>query len=102
MKYVDATTRITKPHSPQAKMSMGSWSVLVLLFLFLGAAGYFSYAAWMTDADLPMSDSAYVAIAFGVVVSILVGVVLCPLHRYQCVSHTPAALASPWADRSVA
>ncbi len=26
----------------------------------------------------------------------------CPLQRYQSVSHSPAALASPWADRSVA
>ena len=24
----------------------------------------------------------------------------CPLQRYQSVSHSPAALASPWADRS--
>ena len=27
---------------------------------------------------------------------------LCPLQRYQPVSHSPAGLASPWADRRVA
>ncbi len=26
--------------------------------------------------------------------------VVCPLQRYQSASHSPAALASPWADRS--
>ena len=28
--------------------------------------------------------------------------VACPLHRCQSVSHSPAGLASPWADRSAA
>ena len=27
---------------------------------------------------------------------------VCPLQRYQSVSHSPAGLASPWADRRVA
>ena len=27
-------------------------------------------------------------------------IVVCPLPRYQPVSQSPAALASPWADRS--
>jgi len=30
----------------------------------------------------------------------LISDVACPLQRYQSVSHSPAGLASPWADRS--
>jgi threonine/homoserine/homoserine lactone efflux protein len=40
--------------------------------------------------------------ASGIVLQLALTVVgvLCPLQRYQSVSHSPAALASPWADRS--
>ena len=73
MKIFGSSPRTGKLRPTLADMDAGSWSVVAILLLALGAASYFAYVGWMTDADIPMSDSAYVAIALGVCVSIIVG-----------------------------
>ena len=73
MKLFGSRPRTGKLRPMLADMDAGSWTVVAILLLALGAVSYFAYVGWMVDADIPMSDSAYVAIVFGVIVSIIVG-----------------------------
>jgi hypothetical protein len=53
--------------------SAGGWIVIAVLLLLLGAAGCLAYQGLTFDnADVPTSS--YVAMAFGVIFSLIVGI----------------------------
>ena len=62
--------------------SAGGWIVIVVLLLLLGAAGFIAYRGLTFDnANFPTSG--YVAMAFGVIFSLIVGIGLMALIFYS-------------------
>jgi hypothetical protein len=62
--------------------SAGGWTVIAILLLLLGGAGFFAYRGLTIDnVDVPIS--AYFAMAFGVIFSLIVGVGLMALIFYS-------------------
>jgi hypothetical protein len=62
--------------------SAGGWIVIAVLLLLLGAAGFIAYRGLTVDnVDVPISG--YVAMAFGVIFSLIVGVGLMALIFYS-------------------
>ncbi|GKQ53091.1 hypothetical protein [Bradyrhizobium sp. Ce-3] len=62
--------------------SIGTWIVLTVLSLLLVATGVVAYLGWsLGDADVPTSG--YVAMGFGVIFSLLVGIGLMALLFYS-------------------
>ena len=62
--------------------SITGWMVITVLLLLLAAAGLIGYLGWTsTDTSVPISG--YVAMAFGVIFSIAVGVGLMALLFYS-------------------
>ena len=62
--------------------SAGGWIVIAVLLLLLGAAGFISYRG-LTDGNVNVPISAYFAMAFGVIFSLIVGVGLMALIFYS-------------------
>jgi hypothetical protein len=62
--------------------SAGGWIVIAVLLLLLGASGFIAYLGWMANkVDVPASG--YVAMAFGVIFSLIVGIGLMALIFYS-------------------
>jgi SNF family Na+-dependent transporter len=62
--------------------SVGGWVVIAVLLLLLGCAGIIAYRGLTLDnADVPTSG--YVAMVFGAIVSLIVGVGLMALIFYS-------------------
>ena len=67
----------TEPSIPRHN-TLGTWAVVAVLSAFLVAAGIIGYLGWTsTDTDVPTSG--YVAMALGVIFSMVVGVGLMAL-----------------------
>lgn len=80
----DSSTRNlsdAEPSNPPHNM-LGTWAVVAVLSAFLVAAGIIGYLGWTsTDTDVPTSG--YVAMALGVIFSLVVGVGLMALIFYS-------------------
>ena len=64
------------------RYTVGTWIVLTVLSLLLVATGVIAYLGWSVgDADVPTSG--YVAMGFGVIFSLLVGIGLMALLFYS-------------------
>ena len=62
--------------------SAGGWSVIAVLLLLLGGAGFIAYRGLTVDSvDVPASG--YIAMALGVIFSLIVGVGLMVLVFYS-------------------
>ena len=57
--------------------------VILLLLGFLAASAWFTYYVWAMDAGPPMPASGYVAMALGVLFSLVVGIGLMALVFYS-------------------
>jgi len=57
---------------------IGTWAVVIVLLLLLVAAGILGYLGW-TSSDNAVPESGYIAMALGVVFSLVVGVGLMAL-----------------------
>jgi hypothetical protein len=83
-----------------ARLGLGSWTVLIVLLLFLAGAFVIAYLGWRlaTGTDLPASG--YVAMALGVLVSLGVGFGLMALIFYSSRKgyDEPPVLISPGGD----
>ena len=55
------------------RLSLGSWTILVVLLALFGATMFVAYLGWRLgdDADVPITG--YVAMAMGVILSLAVG-----------------------------
>ena len=71
----------TDPSSPRRSM-LGTWGAVAVLSALLVAAGIIGYLGWTrTDSSVPLSG--YVAMAMGVIFSLVVGVGLMALIFYS-------------------
>jgi len=59
--------------------SIGTWIVVTVLMLLLVASGVIGYLGWMSGGDADVPTSGYVAMAFGVIFSLAVGIGLMTL-----------------------
>lgn len=66
-----------------ASMGVGSWMVLFVLLALLVAAGLLAYAGWTHEKGPAMPAAGYLALAFGVVASMAVGIGLMALIFYS-------------------
>jgi hypothetical protein len=60
----------------------GGWIVIAVLLLLLGASGFIAYRGWTVD-NVDVAASGYIAMAFGVIFSLIVGVGLMALIFYS-------------------
>jgi hypothetical protein len=83
-----------------ARLGAGSWAVVVVLLLLLAGTAVIVYQGWTlaSGADVPVSG--YVAMAFGVVISLGVGFGLMALIFYSSRKgyDEPPVLISPEID----
>ena len=63
--------------------SIGTWIVVTILMLLLVASGVIGYLGWMSGGDADVPTSGYVAMAFGVIFSLAVGIGLMALIFYS-------------------
>ena len=64
-------------------MKLGSWAIVAVLLAFLVAAIWFGYEGLTTDQDAEISKHGYIAMAIGIVFSLVVGVGLMALVFYS-------------------
>ncbi|WP_426437407.1 hypothetical protein [Bradyrhizobium genosp. P] len=82
--------------------SAGGWIVIAVLLLLLGAAGFVAYRG-LTVANVDVPESGYIAMAFGVIFSLIVGVGLMVLVFYSSrkgYDEPPAVVPKQREDRS--
>ena len=64
-------------------MGKGSWVILAILFSMLVGTAVVSYLGWTSAAGTNVPASGYLALAFGVIASLAVGVGLMALVFYS-------------------
>jgi hypothetical protein len=69
--------------SPARSGLAGRWTVVTVLLLLLVAAGILAYLGWTSAGNIEVPASAYVAMAFGVVFSLVIGIGLMALVFYS-------------------
>jgi hypothetical protein len=62
---------------------MQKFAIIFPLLAFLAASIWFVYYAWVSDTGAPMPTSGYVAMALGILFSLVVGVGLMALVFYS-------------------
>jgi flagellar basal body-associated protein FliL len=60
------------PRTAAAQMGVASWIILIILLLLLVATGVAIYFGWILATGTDVPTSGYVAMAFGVVISLAV------------------------------
>jgi hypothetical protein len=71
--------------NPAAPYILGMQKIAIIfpLLAFLGAALWFAYYVWATDAGPPLPASGYVAMGLGILFSLVVGIGLMALIFYS-------------------
>jgi hypothetical protein len=69
--------------SVSARLSVRSWAILIVLLLLLAITFVIVYLGWTLGNDTDVPASGYVAMAFGVIVSLAVGFGLMALIFYS-------------------
>jgi hypothetical protein len=62
---------------------MGTWITITILLAFLAIAGWFAYEGWQLQGDVPMPKYGLIALASGIIMSLLVGIGLMALVFYS-------------------
>jgi hypothetical protein len=65
------------------RMGMASWTAIVVLLALLGLTVAGAYYAWTLNSDIPVPESGYLAMTFGVIITLVVGVGLMALIFYS-------------------
>jgi hypothetical protein len=68
----------TEP-ATSARMGVGSWIILIVLLSLLAATGVVIYFGWTLGSGTDVPNSGYAAMAFGVIISLAVGLGLMAL-----------------------
>ena len=66
-----------------ARLGVGSWTIIVILVVLLGATGFVAYLGWTLGSGTDVPISGYVSMALGVVFSLAVGFGLMGLVFYS-------------------
>ena len=82
MKSIDSQDRAATEPAVSARLSIGSWFILVVLVSLLIATIVVAYLGWTLGSGTEVPTSGYVAIAFGVIFSLAVGFGLMALILY--------------------
>ena len=69
--------------SLSSRLGLGSWSILIVLLLLLAVTFVIIYLGWTLANGTDVPTSGYVAMAFGVIVSLAVGFGLMALIFYS-------------------
>jgi hypothetical protein len=77
------TTTIDSITTSMRSMGRGSWAILVILLILLVSATVLSYLGWTNEAGTDVPASGYVALALGVIASLVVGFGLMALVFYS-------------------
>jgi hypothetical protein len=64
-------------------MKAGSWAIIAVLLAILAAATWLGYEGWTMDQDVQVSKHGYIAMAFGIFFSLVIGVGLMTLVFYS-------------------
>jgi hypothetical protein len=64
-------------------MKLSSWAIIAVLLAFLAAAIWFGYEGLTTEQDVQISSHGYIAMAIGIVFSLVVGIGLMALVFYS-------------------
>jgi hypothetical protein len=83
MKNANQAKAIGPDVSVSARSGIGSWTILIVLALLLAATFAIVYVGWMLASGTDVPASGYVAMAFGVLVSLGVGFGLMALLFYS-------------------
>ena len=75
--------RPSRQLSAPARLSAGSWIILFVLLSLLVATGFIVYAGWTLEDGAEVSTAGYVAMAVGVIFSLIVGCGLMALVFYS-------------------
>jgi hypothetical protein len=71
------------PKTVASRMGVGSWIILIVLLSLLFATCFVVYLGWTKENGIDVPTSGYVAMAFGVVISLAVGFGLMALLFYS-------------------
>lgn len=66
-----------------APLGAGSWTIIVILVVLLGATAFVAYLGWMLGSGTDVPISGYASMALGVVFSLVVGFGLMGLVFYS-------------------
>ena len=83
--------------SAPARLGAGSWAIIIVLLSLLAATGFIVYHGWTLGDGIEVSRAGYVAMAFGVLISLAVGCGLMALLFYSSRSgyDEPPVLITP-------
>ena len=71
------------PNHAPARLGIGSWIILIVLLTLLAGTGFVAYVGWTLEDSIEVSTAGYVAMALGVLFSIVVGCGLMALIFYS-------------------
>ena len=83
MKTANRENRKEPDVSVSARLDVGSWTILIVLFLLLAVTLVIVYVGWTLGSSADVPASGYVAMALGVMVSLAVGFGLMALLFYS-------------------
>ena len=83
VKRAGNSDRTSTETTMSARMGAGSWIILVVLLLLLVATGVVTYFGWTLANGTDVPASGYAAMAFGVIISLVVGFGLMALLFYS-------------------
>src|SRR5215468_6241942 len=69
--------------SAPARSSAGSWTIILVLLLLLVATDFVAYVGWTLEDGIEVSTAGYVAMAAGVLFSLIIGCGLMALIFYS-------------------
>jgi cytochrome c oxidase assembly factor CtaG len=101
MKAARDNTGSAREGSTMARVDLGSWTVLIVLFSLLAATFVIVYLGWKLGSEADVPTSGYVAMVLGVIVSLAVGFGLMALVFYSSrkgYDEAPVLLIAPESD----
>ena len=73
----------SRQRSAPARSGAGSWTIILVLLLLLVATDFVAYVGWTLEDGIEVSTAGYVAMAAGVLFSLVVGCGLMALIFYS-------------------
>jgi len=83
MNSSQAVPKTVAPTEASPRLGAGSWIVLIVLLSLLVASGFVVYLGWTFVDGIEMTTAGYVAMAAGVILSLVVGCGLMALIFYS-------------------
>jgi hypothetical protein len=102
MKTANRENGIGPDVSVSTRLGVGSWTILLVLVLLLAVTFVIVYLGWTLGNDTDVPASGYIAMAFGVIVSLALGFGLMALIFYSSRKgyDEPPVLIAPDTDRN--